>query len=164
MRRKDLRKELNRYDKERLARAILSTPKADRAIKKGLLIASLLVMGFMFLVITGSINVKELFRIKETNTNIEQSIDNSKEDKKSNKEDSKKKYYTIDEAQKEKSVNENTSRENESEYTAPNLDTDRKNQNILNSIVDDNETLIDIYNDALDTIDDIKDFKIEAGE
>lgn len=165
MKRKDLRKELNRYHKERLAKEILNTPKVDKVIKKGLLIAFLLLSGFMFLVITGSINVNELFKANETNIDIQNSTDNSKEDsKENNKEDNEKKYYTIDEAQKEDSISEDTSKVNESEYTAPNLDTDRKNKNILNTIIGDSETLTNIYNDTLDTINDIKDFKIDVVE
>lgn len=160
MKRKDLRKELNRYHKERLAKEILNTPKVDRAIKKGLLIAFLLSAGFMFLVITGSINVNELFKAKEANIDIENSTGN----KEHNKEDNEKKYYTIDEAQKEESISEDTSKVNESEYTAPNLDTDRKKKNVLNTIIDDSETLTNIYNDTLDNINDIKDFKIDGAE
>lgn len=160
MKRKDLRKELNRYHKERLAKEILNTPKVDRAIKKGLLIAFLLSAGFMFLVITGSINVNEPFKAKEASTDVQNSTVNNKEDK----EDNKKKYYTIDEAQKEKSISEDTSKVNESEYVAPNLDTDRKKKNVLNTIVDDSETLTNIYNDTLDNVNDIKDFKLDETE
>lgn len=160
MKRKDLRKELNKYHKERLAKEILNTPKVDKAIKKGLLIAFLLSAGFMLLVITGSIDVNELFKANEASIDVQNSTVNNKEDK----EDNKKKYYTIDEAQKEKSISEDTSKVNESEYVAPNLDTDRKKKNVLNAIVDDSETLTNIYNDTLDNVNNIKDFKLDEAE